>query len=89
MRGAGLKAQLGIGANDKDSNLLGFSTWFTAYERDCDDDQCQRYNGDINIVLEKGGDAGVVPLPASLVLLPAALGMLGAAGGFARRRRES
>ena len=89
MRGAGLKAQFGIGANDKDSNLLGFSTWFTAVERDCDDDQCQRYNGDINIVLENGGTGGVVPLPASLFMLPAAFGMLGAAGGIARRRRKS
>ena len=89
MRGQGLKAQLGIGANDKDATLLGFSSWFTAHELDCQGDQCQRYNGDINIVLEPGGDTGVVPLPASLVMLPAALGMLGAAGGFSRRRRKS
>lgn len=88
MRGDGLKAQFGVGANDKDATLLGFSSWFTAYELDCQDDQCQRYHGDINIVLEPGGGPGVVPLPASLVMLPAALGMLGAAGGFARRRKS-
>ncbi len=89
MRGAGLKVQVGVGANDKDANLLGLSTWFTANEAGCQDDICQSYHGDINIVLEPGGGSGVVPLPASLLMLPAALGMLGAAGGVARRRRKS
>ncbi|WP_306115666.1 MULTISPECIES: VPLPA-CTERM sorting domain-containing protein [unclassified Roseovarius] len=89
MRGAGLKVQVGVGANDKDANLLGLSTWFTAREAGCKGDNCQSYHGDINIVLEPGGNPGVVPLPASVLLLPAALGMLGAAGGVARRRRQS
>ncbi len=89
MRGAGLKVQVGVGANDKDASLLGLSTWFTAHEAGCKGDNCQSYNGDINIVLEPGGGPGVVPLPASVLLLPAALGMMGAAGGIARRRRKS
>ncbi len=89
MRGPGLKVQYGIGANDKDANLLGLSTWYTAREMGCQGDNCQSYHGDINIVLESGGGAGVVPLPASALLLPAALGLLGAAGGIARRRRQS
>lgn len=89
MRGAGLKVQYGVGANDKDANLLGLSTWFTAREDGCQGDNCQSYNGDLNIVLEPGGGAGVVPLPASVLLLPAAFGMLGAAGGIARRRRKT
>ena len=89
MRGEGLKVQVGIGANDKDPTKLGLSTWFTAYEGKCIEDECQKYLGDINIVLEPGGGTGSVPLPAGLLLLPAAMGMLGAAGGMARRRRNS
>lgn len=89
MRGPGLKVQYGVGANDKDANLLGLSTWFTAREDGCQGTTCQSYYGDINIVLEPGGDAGVVPLPASVLLLPAALGMLGAAGRITRRRRRA
>ena len=89
MRGDGLKVQFGVGANDKDAYKLGLSTWFTAYEQDCQEDQCQSYYGDFNIVLEPGGGPGVVPLPASFLMLPAALGMLGAAGGVARRRRKA
>ena len=90
MRGAGLKVQFGVGANDKDPELLGLSTWFTAYEGKCIEDECQKYYGDINIVLEEDdGSSGSIPLPAGLFLLPAAMGMLGAAGGMARRRRNS
>lgn len=89
MRGEGLKVQVGIGANDKDPDKLGLSTWFTAYESACLTNFCQSYHGDINIVLERDGGPGTVPLPAGLMLLPVGLGMLGAAGGVSRRRRKA
>ncbi len=89
LRGNGLKAQLGVGANDKDADLFGFSTWITLNEQNCTSDDCQQYTGDINIVLEEndgsGGGVSPVPLPAAGWLLIGAVGGLGAL----KRRRKS
>ena len=92
LRGAPLVGQFGTGANDKNSGLLGFSTWITLTESgECHYYyDCQSYAGDINILLEDngGGGGGVIPLPASIFLLPAAFGMLGAVGARRRRRKS-
>lgn len=77
LRGAPLKGQFGLGANDKD-NVLGFSTWVYFNQSNCTV-SCQSYAGDINIRLS------AVPLPAGLLLLTSGLALLGAA----RTRRKS
>ncbi len=83
-------AQFGIGANDKNAGLLGFSSWVILTETGaCTSySNCSSRTGDLNLLLAGGGGgSGTVPLPASIVLLPAALGMFGAVG--IRRRRKS
>lgn len=80
LRGAPLKVQVGIGANDKNADLLGLSTWVTFTDADCRVN-CEQRDGDINILLAP------VPLPATAALLPVALGVMGAIGR--RRRRAS
>ncbi len=83
-----LKVQVGEGANDKNANEYGLSTWITMSEKNCQV-KCQYYKGDINILLDpRGGGTSVVPLPASIALLPMALGGMGLVGA-ARRRRKS
>lgn len=77
LRGAPLKGQFGIGANDKD-NVLGFSTWVNFDQTNCTV-SCQSYAGDINIRLQP------VPLPAGMLLITSALALLGAT----RSRRKT
>ena len=85
LRGTGLAAQLGTGANDKNANLLGFSTWITLSETGCQGAQCERQTGDFNILLNnERPNPSVVPLPAGLPLIIGGLGMLGLVG---RRRK--
>lgn len=75
-----LKGQFGVGANDKDANLLGFSTWITLTDQNSNCSRNCSYDGDINVVL------AAVPLPATALLLFGALGGLGVAS---RRRRKA
>ena len=85
-RGMPLQVQVGVGANDKNWNLFGLSTWIKFHEISCNGayghvDACGKtYDGDINILLAP------VPLPASLSFALLGLGGLGLA---ARRRRRA
>ncbi len=95
--------QVGTGANITNEGMMGLFSQFRAKQQGCDMSvkSCQRFNGHLRMTLNLrpeasaaslGGDNGnpaLVPLPASLLMLPAALGLLGAAGGFARRRRDN
>lgn len=74
-----LKVQLGTGANDKDADLFGLSSWITFTRTDCST-SCPSYAGDINITLVSA------PLPAGMLLLPAGLVLL---GGLKRRRKAA
>ena len=71
-------AQFGTGANDKNANLLGFSSWINLTDSNCSSN-CVNYKGDINILLEP------IPLPPSFAMLIAGLGGV---GFVARRRRK-
>ena len=70
------KVQVGTGANDKDEDLFGLSSWFMLTETSCSG-TCDTYTGDLNIVLAP------VPLPAAGFMLLAGMG-----GMFAMRRRK-
>lgn len=84
VNGMPLAAQFGVGANDKNAGLLGFSTWVSLTEKNCGPlAQCESYDGDINILLE----TAAVPVPASIALLPTALGLFGFFGW--RRRKQA
>lgn len=80
-----LAVQFGVGANDKNWDKLGLSTWLYFDEISCDgalghSDACDtRYSGDINVLLAEA------PLPASVLLMLAGLGGL----GIARHRRKA
>ncbi|MEL6170693.1 MAG: PEP-CTERM sorting domain-containing protein [Pseudomonadota bacterium] len=80
VNGNDLKAQFGLGANDKNAGLLGLSTWIGFTESNCEL-ECEYHHGDINILLEP------VPVPASAALLPLGIAVMGALR--ARRRRKS
>jgi len=71
--------QVGVGANDKNWDLLGLSTWINFTDLACTGNCQPSYGGDINITL------AAVPLPASLPLVLLGLGGL----GYAARRRQT
>lgn len=89
LRGNNLAIQVGTGANDKDKDLYGLSSWITLSESNCTDTAtttCESYSGDINIILQEAPDGfPPVPLPAGGLLLITGLGGL---GFYSRNRRK-
>ena len=85
--GKPFRVQVGNGANDKDKDKFGLSTWFTLTDSSGTCTVSCSYAGDINIVLsERVSSPPEVPLPASALLL---LGALAGTGFAARRRRQA